>query len=314
MRFCHDMLQETVTLLSDKKLPYKNSILIGDNASGKSEALRRYMNNVDGICYFIDAVNRSFDVRAVKLFEDDIVYKDSIVKNRLKDEYYNLKDSWAYYGTPTECIEMLYFNFENELQKILKKYFSVDFVIQDRQMREVKYSSGDIGRLSSGYQACIRMLLELLYFNNTVIALGCKEKPVVVIDEIDEYLSPVNAGKFYFLLKKEFSNLTFVLTTHSADVIAVASECNILVMHEDYVEVLDASDFRDIDEAMYIFKEVFGSTQTDQDNKYEACLRKLFNNRLSGIWGEAEQKQYDAIKKEELTKAESVLYRQIGEW
>lgn len=35
MKFCQDMLLETVGLLDSKKLPYPDSILIGENAAGK---------------------------------------------------------------------------------------------------------------------------------------------------------------------------------------------------------------------------------------------------------------------------------------
>ena len=43
-------------------------------------------------------------------------------------------------------------------------------------------------------------------------------------------------------------------------------------------------------------------------------MRQLFNNRIAGIWGENEQRSYAMINETELTKAEKVLYRQIGAW
>ena len=41
MKFCQSMLHETVALLKGNQLPYPDSILIGENASGKSEAIKR---------------------------------------------------------------------------------------------------------------------------------------------------------------------------------------------------------------------------------------------------------------------------------
>ena len=78
MKFCQDMLLETVGLLDSKKLPYPDSILIGENAAGKSEALKRFMKETSRMLYFIDAVNRSLDIRAVKTLGEDLQYKSSI--------------------------------------------------------------------------------------------------------------------------------------------------------------------------------------------------------------------------------------------
>ena len=108
--------------------------------------------------------------------------------------------------------------------------------------------------------------------------------------------------------------MDFIVTTHSAEVIAMASKCNILIMHESAVEILDAGDFQNIDEAMAVFKGVFGRSQNGNGNEYEETLRQLLNNRIAGIWGENEEKSYAAICEEDLTKTEKVLYRQIGVW
>ena len=108
--------------------------------------------------------------------------------------------------------------------------------------------------------------------------------------------------------------MDFIVTTHSPEVIAVASKCNILIMHESNVEILDAGDFQNIDEAMTVFKGVFGRSQNNDRNQYEEILRQLFNNRIAGVWGENERRNYEMINETELTKAEKVLYRQIGAW
>lgn len=141
-----------------------------------------------------------------------------------------------------------------------------------------------------------------------------QERALVIIDEIDEYLSPNNADKLFELIKKQFPEMDFIVTTHSPEVIAVASKCNVLIMHESNVEILDAGDFQNIDEVMAVFKGVFGRSQNCDSNQYEEVLRQLFNNRIAGVWGENEQRSYAMINEAELTKAEKVLYRQIGAW
>lgn len=313
MKFCQTMLHETVELLKNNKLPYSDSILIGENAAGKSEAIKYFMRETDRIIYFIDAMNRSFDIHAVKALGEKLRYTSSILTRRLDDDNFNLRDSWAYYGTATECIELIYPHFEDKIQSLLRSGFDIGFSLYSPETQEVQYDSGDVGRISNGYQAIIRILLELLYFQEVNPVKNAK-RALVIVDEIDEYLSPNNAGKLFTFIKKQFSEMDFIVTTHSPDVIAVASKCNILVMHESNVEVLDAGDFQNIDDAMTVFKGVFGRSQNNDSSKYEEILRQLFNNRIAGIWGENEQKCYAMISEEELTKAEKVLYRQIGEW
>ena len=313
MKFCQSMLHETVALLKGNQLPYPDSILIGENASGKSEAIKRFMQEADRVIYFIDAMNRSFDIHAVKALGEQLQYKSSILRQRLEDDHFNLKDSWAYYGTATECVELIYPHFEEQIQSLLRSCFGIRFSIYSPETQEVQYDSGDIGRVSNGYQAIIRILLELLYFQE-VNPTQNQERALVIIDEIDEYLSPNNAGKLFGLIKNEFPEMDFIVTTHSPEVIAVASKCNILIMHESNVEILDAGDFQNIDEAMTVFKGVFGRSQNNDRNQYEEILRQLFNNRIAGVWGENERRNYEMINETELTKAEKVLYRQIGAW
>lgn len=313
MKFCQSMLHETVELLKGNQLPYSDSILIGENASGKSEAIKRFMQEADRVIYFIDAINRNFNIHAVKALGEQLQYKSSILRKRLEDDHFNLRDSWAYYGTATECVELIYPHFEERIQSLLRSCFGIGFSIYSPETQEVQYDSGDIGRISNGYQAIIRILLELLYFQE-VNPVKNQERALVIIDEIDEYLSPNNAGKLFELMKKEFPKTDFIVTTHSPEVIAVASKCNIIIMHESSVEILDAGDFRNIDEAMVVFKGVFGRSQNSDGSQYEEILRQLFNNRIAGIWGENEQRSYAMINETELTKAEKVLYRQIGAW
>ncbi|MDD6208193.1 MAG: hypothetical protein PUB10_06710 [Clostridiales bacterium] len=147
MKFCQDMLLETVELLDSKKLPYPDSILIGENAAGKSEALKRFMKETSRMLYFIDAVNRSLDIRAVKTLGEDLQYKSSIIAARLSDDNFNIKDSWAYYGTATECIELIYPYFEDEIQSLLRDYFGMGFSLYSPETQEVRYDTGDIGRI-----------------------------------------------------------------------------------------------------------------------------------------------------------------------
>ena len=104
MKFCQSMLNETVGLLKGEQLKYRDSILIGENAVGKSEALKGFIEESERVLYFIDAVNRCFDVKAVKPLGEEVIYKEEIVRTRimgqrrnvLNSSIYNLKKSYKF--------------------------------------------------------------------------------------------------------------------------------------------------------------------------------------------------------------------------
>ncbi|MEI3142794.1 MAG: hypothetical protein V8S77_06100 [Oscillospiraceae bacterium] len=58
--------------------------------------------------------------------------------------------------------------------------------------------------LSTGYQAMIRILIELLYYEDEVKKRKL-QNPWVVIDESDEFLSPRYAAKIILFLRQEFT-------------------------------------------------------------------------------------------------------------
>lgn len=315
MKFYPEQINKIVELITNGKLPYQDTILLGDNAVGKSEVVKQIARKLldRETIYFIDAVNRYFSVRDINETNEKLVFSDSVIKMRLKDENFNLVDTWSYHGTMTERIETIYPYFEKEVQKMMKNFFGTTFSIALKETQEVRYNSGDIGKLSSGYQAILRMFLELLYVNETL--KGKEGKKMVVIDEIDEYLSPKTAARLFPFLKRYFSELSFTATTHSADFIAAAENCNIVIMQQNSYEILDSNDFKTLDDVFGIFKDVFGNSDEKIESKeVERQLRRLVNNKIVGVWGEEEERQLASIKERDLSKAQRIIYRQIKEW
>ena len=76
--------------------------------------------------------------------------------------------------------------------------FKIDY---DAPIGEVDFGNGK-GLLSSGYQAIIRILLELLYYQDMEIKVNALQNAWVVIDELDEYLSPRYSAAILRFLKK----------------------------------------------------------------------------------------------------------------
>lgn len=93
----------------------------------------------------------------------------------------------------------------------MNEFLQISFAIRQGEVGWNVYINNEIVELSSGYQALIRIFMEILYFSDT------KSKGTIVIDEIDEFLSVKNSGKILGFLKNKFPELNFVVTTHSAD-------------------------------------------------------------------------------------------------
>lgn len=119
--------------------------------------------------YFIDTVNRGFDVNKISKIEKKLEYKKTILGTRLQEKYFNLEDSFNCFGTFTERMEMIYHLYEKEVQNLFCEITNNRFkVLYGEPLGEVDFGNGR-GLLSSGYQAIIRILLELLYYQDMEI-------------------------------------------------------------------------------------------------------------------------------------------------
>lgn len=313
MKFCQNVLNNAKDILLQKKMKHLHTILIGENASGKSEVIRgtvEEMLSQGKSVYYIDSVNRFFDVSKVSTPYSSIKNSssDSIVKIRLQKEYFNLKDTFCLFGTLTDRVELIYLEYEKKLQRLLQSFLGFSFQMKGIKEKEVQFDSETEGVLSSGIQALVRIFLELLYLSDML-----KENLVVVIDEIDEFLSPANAGKILGFLIANFPEMEFVVTTHSIDLVKNTNSCNIMILYNENLEVIDSDDFCDEYDVAVLFEKVFPVVET-KENGIEEHLRILLNNRISGVWTEDNKKELISLEKEKLSNSQKVLVQQIKEW
>lgn len=310
-----NFLNEIVDMLQKKELKYVDTMIIGDNSSGKSLLLKMLIEKfgkTDEV-YFIDAVNRGFDVGMIVKGEKKPEYKQTIVNTRVKKEYFNLKDSFNCYGTLTERIEQIYYPFEEKLQILFEQLTKDRFkVIQGEALGEVEFKNTK-GFLSSGYQAIVRILLELLYYQEKCIEDKKIERATIIIDELDEFLSPGYAFLIMSFLKEKFSLMDFIITTHSCDLVAGTQNANLIILKDGKYEVLDINDFQSVSEVQIIFDRIFGN-HILEINDIEDELRRLFNNKINKAWCERDQVQLEKIQKECLTASQQIICKQIVEW
>ena len=312
MKFCPDILDETIEKIENKTLLYENNIIIGDNASGKSELIKRMVErkiSKGERIYFIDSVNRYFDVSKVDNSLVSIEDEKNIVRKRMGIECFNVVDSFSMYGTATESVEMIYSKYEQQVQEMLRNFCGISFNITFPKEKLVKYNDGLEGKVSNGIQALVRIFVELQYLNSVLE----DEQIIVVIDELDEFLSPANAAKIFPFLVNNFSQMKFVISTHSSDIVRTAENCNVIILHRNTYEVIDSNDFDSEGDVQLIFQRLFGEKE-EQKDEIEQKLRILLNNKMMGAWGKNDDMTFDEIKEENLSNAQKILYRRIKEW
>ena len=313
MKFQPEAMEQITNLVANHMLPNECSVVVGDNSSGKSFFVRqlvlRWKDKIP--VYFLDAVNRGFNVSKVTGTKERPEYKDSIVSTRLREEYFNMQDSFSCYGTSTERIEQIYSAFESKVQQLFAELTGDKFqILYGDPLGEVLFPGGR-SALSSGYQALIRVLLELVYCEEM---MPHAEKPMyVVIDELDEFLSPHYSAQILGFLRDKFPEMEFVVTTHSIDLVVAAKNANLILFDQNGYEVLDANDYLTYSEVQMIFSRIFGG-RDDNLPDAEKTLRRLLNNKMNRAWSEMDEKMMEQLERGQLTPSQQLIYRQILEW
>ena len=168
---------------------------------------------------------------------------------------------------------------------------------------------GEMVSLSSGYQALLRIFIEVVYFEKT------KGTGTIVIDEIDEFLSVKNCGEVLNFLREQFKGIHFIVTTHSADLIANVENANLILLQGNSFQVLDAGDFSSVSQVYNIFDVILRvEEKKSEKEKMDDKLRMLLNNKMSGIWKQEDEELFENVKNENLTKVQKLIMRQIEEW
>lgn len=298
-----------------KKGSNKNWIIIGDNSSGKSDLLRKLVSEINEPHYYIDTVNRYFDVKNIDVSTEAVnfnVTSEEIIRERIKPTNYNLQDSFG----RNDHIERLYCCYEVKVKELVKQFLDVDIYIEREQLGE-GFGEGDIyvkingkeAELSSGYQAVVRLFAELVFFVEVL-----NEKGIIVIDEVDEFLSPKHSGRILNFLMEKFPENYFIVSTHSSDLIANSCNCSIVALGNNNFSVVDGNDFTTLNEANMLFNRILGNEEEIVENESDVLLQRLFDLKVTGNWMDEDDVELNSIDFEQLTPVQKVIYKQIKEW
>lgn len=314
-----NMLKEITNKIIKNQFKYKDTIIIGDNSSGKSEILKYLLEHQKEGYYFVDSVNRSFDFTKVSSLKGlELGSYKKVVERRVSDEkIFNLEDSFDLFGDGNGAIEQVYFNYDKKVTSLFKDLLNIDFSIEFKDnliigKKPFLRIGNEFGKLSSGFQAMIRIFLELCYFEASLEK--DIQNPVIIIDEINEFLSSKNEEKILPFLKKNFNNMNFIVTTHSPDVIATSESCNIVALKGNNYQCLDGNDYRSITDVREIFVELYDIIDDNKNDDIDFTLRNLLNLKISDTWTELEEKKLNLIDKSNLSNAQKLLLEQIKSW
>ena len=299
-----------------------NYILVGDNSSGKSEVLLKVVEHeIDQAVYFIDSVNRTFDAHKVELVSK--AYKSlnfdskDVVDYRINPFNFNLQDTFH----AATCIEQLFDKYSGELRGMCKSFLQKDIRI-DRENLEAGLAEnkvrvdGNEVQLSSGYQAVLRLFSEVLFFRDAMQLRGWSNG-VVVIDEIDEYLSPKYSAEILNFLQEQFPVMSFLVTTHSLDVVRCTQNANLLILHELSYEIYTSQELKSTVSAEDIFVRLFFSgdiIHRSDDDFVDERLRVLLNLKIAGVWDEKAENELKWIQCRKLQPHQKMICKQIEEW
>ena len=113
----------------------------------------------------------------------------------------------------------------------------------------------------------------------------------------------------------KFSNMKFIITTHSADIIASAVDFNIIVLAgNNQYECLDGNDFTTVTDVRDIFNKIYNIDESNTISDIEIVLRNLLNCKISDVWTDVEERKLNEIKEDSLTNAQKLMLKQIKSW
>ena len=316
------MIDKISNIICQDQESVKTYILIGDNSSGKSEILWNVVNRkLNDAVYYIDSVNRTFDTNKVEFFskvhENIVLDSKKVIENRIREENFNLRDTFFV----ASCIEQLYVKYEDTLRKMCEEFLQVSINIY-RENYEIGIAEniveidGNRVKLSSGYQAILRLFCEMLFFIDCMVEKQW-EYGVVVIDEIDEYLSPKHSAEILKYLQEKFPTITFVVTTHSKDLVEKTPNTVLVIIKESAYQVYTVKEDNDEHVADRIFMQLFFEDRIQHksnDDELDKSLRNLLNMKIADLWNEAAEKELEEIEKKTMKPHHKLIVKQIKEW
>lgn len=170
---------------------------------------------------------------------------------------YNQRDTFCV----SSFIEQIFAKYSSMVYALCKIFLGHELEIVREKLEAGVVESqlildGNAAKLSSGYQAVMRLFTEILYFCD-VMSEKNWDHGFVVIDELDEYLSPRYSSMIFNFLQEHFQKLNFLVTTHSSDMVANTRNADLILLHESDYEIYAKGELGNMIDADHVFAKLF---------------------------------------------------------
>ena len=245
------------------ELPFKNSFLIGDNASAKTFILEStiHINKNLTNCYYISVHNRSINIdnadflpslnintaNFISTFNINSGVLRKLLNKRLESTLLEKEqDLWVDNSLGTILFAKLFLSksFNYLIGDFFESYIHIDIKEYDfSSKKEILINNVKHETLSNGISSIIRLLIEI----EIAKILGSE---IIFIDEIEKYLDTNNSYKLILFIQNRYKELQFIISTHSDDIIAGGDDFNIISIINNSndvnlkeVEIYNSNDF-----------------------------------------------------------------------
>lgn len=248
MKTVNDLLVHNYIL--DGTLKFKNTFLVGDNASAKTFILEKTLSNNKSVkkCYYISVQNRNISIDEIKILNSINLKRDTSKKllERRLNSLQSEQDLWVDNSLGVHVFAILFLS--KKYHELISGFFesSIDSILHSSMFSSyyVTLINGvEHQKLSNGISSIIRLLIEV----ELATELGCD---IIFIDEIEKYLDSNNSYKLIRFIQEKYHDLQFVITTHSDDIIVGGTDFNIINIinsdndvNEKQVEIYNSNDY-----------------------------------------------------------------------
>lgn len=279
MKKYNNYIENTVNSLTVLANKNNNIFITGKNMTGKSDILAKYVKKNRESVFFIDTINRTIvKDSAISLANEklDIGTSSEVNDKRINEDYINKLDVFApgLHGFGAKFAYNLLFYYFDEIEsklELLLDTFNVKIVKENKKF--VFYIDKDKVNPSSGYQALLRIFIEIYYFSKKY------NIRTFVIDELDSHLDNFTNRNLLKKFNSIFPDIQIIATVHSLTFFEEIPNCKIIILDgETYTyKLLDSNDIAGFD---FINREIFNSYKEEDPlySKLQEIYLKLIEH------------------------------------
>jgi len=251
-------------------LKFKNTIIVGNNASAKTYILEKLLEkNLSS--HYISVYNRSIDQNKLRT-EETLTLPSNREQHKLLTNRTNVNaNEDILWDGSLGCNYFASLLNHDEFKEVIEDFFDSKIDIYHHKSpfvnkSEIRFNEVTHSKLSNGLSSIFRILLEL----EVAKRIGCE---IVYIDEIEQYLDSQHSFKLIKFIQSRYHSFKLIITTHSDDVIVGSNDFNVIKINNDSIYIEEKSieiyDGNDYDSSLLAKRKFF---QIDEDSTFTSIF------------------------------------------